>query len=85
MANPTPHSKIGGMNGAKRRRLARARDPTRWWRDGLVCACIGALGGLIGSVVYGSLLVLPIATAAGGILGAVFGDRILPFLQCFWA
>ena len=72
------------MIRSKRPRLLAGRDPTRWWRDGLVCACIGALGGLIGTVLSGSLLVLPIATMTGGILGAIFGDRILPFLQCFW-
>ena len=56
---------------------------SRWWRDGLVCAFVGALAGLVGSFTFatGSFWLIPAASAAGGVLGAVFGDRILPLFN----
>ncbi|MGK0202286.1 MAG: uncharacterized BrkB/YihY/UPF0761 family membrane protein [Planctomycetota bacterium] len=56
---------------------------SRWWRDGLVCAFVGALAGLVGSVTFsvGSPWLIPVASATGGVLGAIFGDRILPFFN----
>ena len=72
------------MNRIKQLRQQDISDArTRWWRDGLTCAAIGAFVGMIFAWVYSPE---PAWTIAGfglgaGIAGAIFGDRVLRWLQ----
>lgn len=52
---------------------------TRWWRDGLVGVLIGATAGIIGVWRFSvtPLVLIPLAAAVGGVLGAIFGVRVL--------
>ena len=65
------------------RHQASLEHRSRWWRDGLVCGLVGAAAGAIGSVTFGmdAFMLVPIAGGAGAVLGAVFGDRVLPLFN----
>lgn len=56
---------------------------SRWWRDGLLCGCIGAFIGLLFSYIC-SVESLWMITGWGvgcAVLGAIFGDRFLILLK----
>jgi len=59
---------------------------SRWWRDGIVCGCIGAF---IGMMFSGMNSVEPAWGIAGwsvgsAVLGAIYGDRFLAWIQWSW-
>jgi hypothetical protein len=57
---------------------------SRWWRDGIACGLIGAFIGLLFSYIgsVGSLWMIATWSIGLGVLGAIFGDRVL--LWCKW-
>ncbi|MCA8954358.1 MAG: hypothetical protein KDE27_32930 [Planctomycetes bacterium] len=69
------------INRIKKLRETREEERrTRWFRDGLLCASVGAGAGLIWSIFFGTPWCIPIFAFVGGVLGAAFGDRALAWI-----
>ena len=65
---------------AQYRQQVKLDKRSRWSRDGLLCACVGATSGGVASFKFGAspVWLVLLGGVLGGVLGAIFGDRILP-------